>query len=88
VPAQECFRRNEQRAPAPARQQTTGGGQQRSIGAPQDRTPNLAAQDRKLVAEYDDLKLLEPLRTTAQQHQLDELPQGEVEQRGEQARIS
>ena len=84
VPADKRLRRDEERGPAPARQQTAGGGQQRSIGAPKDRTSRLAAHE--LVAKHHDLELLELLGTTAQQDQLDQPPQGEVKQRREQAR--
>jgi hypothetical protein len=53
---------------------TAGGGEEDSIGRPKMRAPDLAAQNRELVAKHHDLKLPEPLGATAQQDQLDQPP--------------
>jgi hypothetical protein len=47
-------------------------GEEGSIGGLKLRAPNLAAQDRELVAKDDDLELFELLRARAQRDELDE----------------
>jgi hypothetical protein len=55
MPAQQRRRRDQEGRPALARQQLRQGGQQHPIGRHVPRTPNLAAQNRQLVAKHFDL---------------------------------
>ena len=86
MPAKQRLRSHEEGAPALTGQEAAGGREERPIRRPKRRTSDLAAQNRELVTKHHDLELLELFGATAQQGQLDQPAQGEVEKRGEQAR--
>ena len=87
VPVEQGLRGDEEDRPAQSRQQASGGRQEDAIGRPQIRPTDLAAQDRQLVAQDDDLKLLEVRRASSQRDQLDQPAQGEIEERDQQRRL-
>src|SRR6266496_1769254 len=70
MPAKQRGRSDDKRAPACPRQQTARGGEEDSIGRAQLGPSELATQHRELVAEHDDLELLELIRTEAQRGEL------------------
>jgi hypothetical protein len=80
MPAQQRVRRDEERAPAPARDEPARGGQERSIGRPKRRARDLAPKDRKFVAKHDDLELLELLGAAGERDKLKQSLQSDVEQ--------
>ena len=58
MPAQQGGGRDHEQRPAPARQQTTQGGEQRAVLGLEARSRVLAAQDLELVTQDEDLDLL------------------------------
>src|SRR5919198_4369286 len=60
--------------------------QQRAIRARQPPPDTLAAQDRQLMAEEQDLQLLRATRPRQQPHQREQIPHDEIQKRPEQAR--
>ena len=79
MPTEQRVRRDEDRAPALARQDPTRGGEKRPIGGTQRWASELATNDGELVAEHQDLKLLELARAAAEHDQLEQAPQTDVE---------
>jgi hypothetical protein len=59
VPAKQRRRSDDERSPARLRDQPTGGGKEDAVGRPQVRPRDLAPQYRQLVAEHQDLELLD-----------------------------
>ena len=84
MPAKQRGRRDDKRAPARSRQQTARGSEEDSIGRAQLGPSELATQHRELVAQHDDLELLELIRTEAQRRELQKPPEHEVAERPEQ----
>ncbi len=64
MPAQQRRWLDQERAPPLPRQQLAERRQQDTIGRPQPRPPDLAAQHLQLMPQHQDLKLVRPLRTT------------------------
>jgi hypothetical protein len=58
VPAQQCLRLDQEAGPAGSGQDAADGGQQRPVGEFQLGSWSLAAEDRELVAQDQDLKIL------------------------------
>jgi hypothetical protein len=87
VPAKQCRWRDDKGPPARSRQQPAGGSEEDSIGGPQRRPGDLAAQHRQLVAEHHDLQLFELLRTKTQRSELQNASKHEVAERPEQDRL-
>jgi hypothetical protein len=81
VPRQQRSRGHEEQTPAPTREQPARRRQERAVRGPQCRAGNLSAQDRDLVAQDDDLQLLELRRAKTQQHERHQTPQQHVQQR-------
>jgi hypothetical protein len=81
VPAQDRLGADEQRGPAPSRQDAAGGGKQCAVVRPEDRPPYLAAEDVELVAENHDLDLLGFLGAQGKDGGLKEAAQDPVAQR-------
>jgi hypothetical protein len=84
VPAKQRCRRDDKRPPARPRQQPTCRGKKESIGRPQLKSSHLTAQHRQLVAEHDDLQLLERVRSKTQRHKLQDASKHDVAERTEQ----
>jgi len=84
VPAQQRGGRDDERPPTCSRQKTAGSGKEDSISGFQLRPSNLATQDTELVAEHDDLQLLELARAEAKCGQLQHTSNNEVHKRDEQ----
>src|SRR5437879_448602 len=84
MPAKQRGRRDDKRAPARSRQQTARGSEEDSIGRAKLGPSELATQHRELVAQHDDLELLELIRTEAQRRELQKPPEHEVAERPEQ----
>ena len=59
VPPQQRVRRNEQPLAACGRQQPTRRGKERAVTRAQLRTLDLTTQDRELMAQYEQLDVLE-----------------------------
>jgi hypothetical protein len=72
MPAQQRRWLDQERAPPLPRQQLAERRQQDTIGRPQPRPPDLAAQHLQLMPQHQDLKLLRPLRTTKKNQQLEQ----------------
>jgi hypothetical protein len=66
MPAQQRLGLYEEGAPTRARKKTACSGQEGSILSTKLRSPGLAAKNLKLMAQHDDLKLLELRRAHAQ----------------------
>src|SRR6266508_3461563 len=84
MPAKQCRRSDDKRAPARSRQQTARGSEENSIGRTQLGPSELATQHRELMAEHDDLELFELIRTEAQRRELQQALDHEVAERPEQ----
>jgi hypothetical protein len=84
VPAQQRGGRDDERPPTCSRQKTAGSGKEDSISGFQLRPSNVATQDTELVAEHDDLQLLELTRAEAKCGQLQRTSNNEVHKRDEQ----
>src|ERR1039458_9762158 len=65
IPAQQRLGLYKERAPTRARKKTAPSGQEDSILSAKLRPPGLAAKNIKLMAQHDDLKLLELRRAPA-----------------------
>jgi hypothetical protein len=76
MPADERVGRDEERAPALAREQPARGGRERPVGGPKRGPRNLAPQDRELMTENDDLKLL---GAAGERNELKQASHGDVE---------
>jgi hypothetical protein len=87
MPAKQRRRSDDKRAPACSRQQTARGSEENPIRSAQLGPDELATQHRELVAEHNDLELLELLRAEAQRRELQKAPEHEVAERPEQARL-
>ena len=59
VPTQKGFGRDEERTPAPAREEPARGGQEGSIGGSKGGAAKLPTKDRELMAKHHDLEFLE-----------------------------
>jgi hypothetical protein len=79
MPAHERVGRDEERTPALAREQPARGGQERAVGGPKRGPSHLAPQDRELMTEHDDLKLLELLGAAGERDELKQASQRDVE---------
>jgi hypothetical protein len=86
MPAQQCPRADREDRPPVSRQNATKRRQQQPVRLAQPRSPRLAAQDRQLVAQHQDLQLLSPPRPTKEHHQLEQTPNDQVRKRQEHAR--
>src|SRR5262245_12095045 len=64
-----------------SRQTPTGGRQEEPIEWPEARSPCTPPEYRKLVAQHQDLQLLEIVRSYAQGQQLQNLPKREIADR-------
>ena len=84
MPAKQRGWSNDKRAPACSRQETARGREEDSIGRAQLGPTELATQHRELVAEHDDLELLELNRAEAQRRELQQALDHEVAERPEQ----
>jgi hypothetical protein len=62
MPPKQRVRANDGRPPALTAQQPAGRGQEHPVGLLQPRPRDLSAQNRQLVSEHYDLKLLELTR--------------------------
>ena len=80
MPAQERVRRDEERAPALARNAPARRGEERPIGPPKYRPRDLTPKDRKFAAKHDDLELLELLGAARKRDKLKQSLQSDVEQ--------
>jgi hypothetical protein len=80
MPAQQRVRRDDERAPALARNAPARSGEERPIGPPKRRPRDLAPQDREFVTKHDDLELLELLGAAGKRDELQQSLQSDVEQ--------
>jgi len=87
MPAEQRRGRDNERPPARSREKTAGSGEEDSIGGFQLRPCDLAPQDAELVAEDDDLQLLELARAEAECGQLQTMTKNEVDKRHEHERL-
>ena len=83
MPAQQCLWRDEEAAPAAAPKQPARGGEKDAIPALRLGSRDLTAQNVKLMAQHNDLKLLGLIRARAQQDQFQHAPQSTVKDRPE-----
>ena len=83
MPAQQRLWRDEEAAPAGAPEQPARGRKQDAIREPRLSSGHLTAQNVKLMAQHDDLKLLGLIRVRAHQDQFQRAPQSHVEHRAE-----
>jgi hypothetical protein len=83
MPAQQCRWCHHERAPAVARHEPTGRGQEDPVHGGQRRVPHPATQDRKLVMEHDDFQFLECVRLEAKNGQLQDTSNNEITERHE-----
>jgi hypothetical protein len=81
LPREQGFRGEEERAPPRAGEQPARRGQERTIGGPQHRARYLPAQHSRLMAQHDDLKLLEIRRAKAEQHERRHTPEHHIQER-------
>jgi hypothetical protein len=70
MPLQRRGRLDDEHRPDRAWQQSTGGGQERSIRRRESRPRGLAAQHRQLMAQHNDLQFLEVTGTKPKDNQL------------------
>jgi hypothetical protein len=70
VPAQQRLRPHQEDIPAAARQRAAQRGKQQSIVLLKARPPDVAAKDRQLVPEHENLQLLRPIASSTEHHQL------------------
>ena len=87
MPARKRPRRYQKRSARRRRQIASGSGKQRAIGALELGPPNLAAHNFELVAEHEQLDILEIRATPAANKQAEETPNSEVEEGEEHAAI-
>ena len=87
MPAQKRPRRDQKRSARRRRQIASGSGKQRAIGALELGPPNLAAQHLELVAEHQQLDVLDIRATAAANKQTEQSPNSEVEEGEEHAAI-
>jgi hypothetical protein len=80
MPVQKRVGTDEQRAPTLAQKETAGGGKEGSIRRAQLGSMCLATKNLELVAEHDDLELLELLRTAAEQDQREHASESEIDE--------
>ena len=83
VPAQQGLRRDQQTMAARGRQQTTGRGYQRAVTRSQLRTLDLPTQDLELMAQHEQLDVLDVNVPAAADQQLQQRHEGEVGERHE-----
>src|SRR5439155_2442273 len=81
MPTKQRVRANEERRPARPAQQPASRGQEHPVGLLQPRPCDLPAQNRQLVTEHDDLKLLELTRTQPQRRHRERTPKQQIHQR-------
>jgi hypothetical protein len=81
VPTQKRRRRDQKRRPPDSRQHPRRRRQKPSVGQPKCRPSKLAAQDRQLVAQCDDLKFLELGRPKQQEDKLQNALKRDVKNR-------
>jgi hypothetical protein len=81
MPAEQGLGLHEEPSSTPAAEQSSQPGEQGTIRGSQSRSDNLSAKHGTLVAEHDDLdRQLVPV-SPAQAHQLEDLDEGQVEER-------
>ena len=80
VPAQQRLRRNEQPLAACGRQQPTRRGKQRAVTRAQLRTLDLTTQDRELMAQHEQLDVLDVNAPAAADQQLQQRDEREVDE--------
>src|SRR6266540_1078694 len=85
VPAKQCLRLEQEGRPGRPGKRAAQRRQQRAICSCQLRPRGLAAEDRQLMAEDEDLQLLGTTRTPQQPHQREQAPDNEIYERPEQA---
>src|SRR5713226_6227461 len=83
MPAQQCRWCHHERAPAVARHEPTGRGQEDPVHGGQRRAPHPETQDRKLVMEHDDFQFLECVRLEAKNGQLQDTSNNQITERHE-----
>jgi hypothetical protein len=81
MPAQKRGRRHEKRRPPGSRQRPSGSRQEPSVGEAKCWPFNLTAQDRQLVAQYNDLEFLELSRPEQQEDKLQNALKRDVKDR-------
>jgi hypothetical protein len=84
MPAQQRLRSHRERPPRATRQHPAERGQEQPVARREPRSPDLPAQDRQLVAQHQDLKLLGALAAPEQHHQLEQTTGKDVDQRQDQ----
>jgi len=80
VPAQERPRRDQERSARRQRQIARGSGKQSAIGAVELGPPDLAAQNLELMAEHQQLDVLDIRATAAANKQAEQSPNSDVEE--------
>jgi len=88
MPTQQRFRANKERPPARFPQDPAGRSKEDTVGVLETRTSDLAAKNRKLVSEHDDLELLEFTRPQTQRHHREPTPKQQIDQRHKQEQDS
>jgi hypothetical protein len=83
VPAQERPRRDQQRQPRRLRQVTRSGRKQSAIGVPEFGPPDLAAQYIELMAEHQQLDILDIRAAATTDEQPEQSSDSEIQQREE-----
>ncbi len=84
MPTQQRVRTDEERLLARSLQEPAGRGQKDPVGLLQTGTSDLTAKNRQLVAEHDDLELLELTRTQTQGRHRERPPKQQIHQRHQQ----
>jgi hypothetical protein len=81
VPCQQCSRGHEESAPTGSGEQPARRGQESPVRRSQRGARHLPAQNGQLVAEHNNLELLEVLRAKAKQHERHHSPKHHVQER-------
>jgi hypothetical protein len=79
MPEQERLRPHRERVPGAARKDPAECRQQDSVVHFEPGPPNLAAKDRQLVPEHENLQLLRPITSGEEHHQLQQPAQHHVQ---------
>jgi hypothetical protein len=83
MPSQQCRRRDDERSPTRAWQESAGGAEKQAVNRGDRRTSHLPAKNREFVPQHDDLKFLQLLRPNAQHHEFQKPAKLHVAQRHE-----
>ena len=87
VPTQQCLRLDREGCPGRPGKRPAQHRQQRPISPRQPRPRRLAAEDRQLVAQHEDLQLLRATRPPQQPDQREQVPDNEIHERPEQTAL-